>query len=125
MTPLEHWLDALAYTEFPDSLFKVGDTAGTRPYAAEIEEMLAPDHGIAASASLVAICRRCSSMRQSCLSRTSSGWRKFARGSGIRTSYPSCWFSNWKASAPAVNDRNAEPDLLARSDAQERGYWSA
>ena len=50
MTSLDDWLSELAYSDFPDDLFRVGASAGTRPYASEIEEMLAPDRGISASA---------------------------------------------------------------------------
>ncbi len=50
MTALDDWLADLAYTDFPDGLFRAGQRTGTRPYASEIEEMLAPDRGIGASA---------------------------------------------------------------------------
>ena len=50
MTTLDTWLSALAYTDFGDDLFRVGESAGVRPYAAEIDEMLAPNGRIGASA---------------------------------------------------------------------------
>jgi Eco57I restriction-modification methylase len=50
MMHFDEWLRELAYTDFPDELFRPGGRAGASPYAAEIEEMLSEDGGIAASA---------------------------------------------------------------------------
>lgn len=50
MTQLKTWLEQLAYTDFPDELIWAGTTIGSRPYASEIEDILAGDRGIAASA---------------------------------------------------------------------------
>ena len=46
----EKWLELLAYSEFEDQVFTPDKNPGTRPYAAEIEELLAPTGGIGASA---------------------------------------------------------------------------
>ena len=51
MTPLDRWLADLAYADFPVELFRSGEMPGTRPYAAEIEEMFeGGERGIGASA---------------------------------------------------------------------------
>src|SRR5947209_3728003 len=43
------WLHSLGYTEFTHDLVTSGRAAGTRPYASEIEDMLAPRGTISAS----------------------------------------------------------------------------
>jgi hypothetical protein len=50
MTNVDKWLNELAYTDFPQELLKASGSVGSRPYASEIEEMLAGDRGITASA---------------------------------------------------------------------------
>ena len=128
MTALEGWLADLAYTDFPDELFRSGQKAGTRPYAAEIEEMLAPDRGIGASAVFCV-----GEQPTVCFidATTLSQARKFR----VELIRQKVWNQNLASvvlvldpeglTAYAVNDRDAEPDLLARTDVGRRGRWSA
>ncbi|HTE98681.1 MAG TPA: hypothetical protein VK621_08605, partial [Bradyrhizobium sp.] len=119
MTALEDWLADLAYTDFPDELFRFGKSAGTRPYASEIEEMLTPERGIGASAVFCVdeqptICF---------IDGTALTQEREARVEQIRQKV---WnqnlasvvlvFDSTTLTAYAVNDRDAEPDVLVRSD---------
>ena len=128
MTALEDWLADLAYTDFPDELFRFGKSAGTRPYASEIEEMLTPERGIGASAVFCVdeqptICF---------IDGTALTQEREARVEQIRQKV---WnqnlasvvlvFDSTTLTAYAVNDRDAEPDVLVRSDIKRRGQWSA
>lgn len=128
MTSLEDWLSDLAYTDFPDELFRAGSTAGARPYASEIEEMLAPDRGISASAvfcvgDLPTVCF---------IDATMVAGDAEQRIEQIRQKV---WNQNLASvvlvvepqalAAYSVTDREAEPDTLPRSDVTRRGSWSA
>ncbi len=128
MTSLDDWLSELAYTDFPDGLFRRGSTAGARPYASEIEEMLAPDRGIGASAvfcvgELPTVCfidaatlagdaeQRIEQIRQKV-------WNQNL-ASVVLVVDPEA------LAAYSVTDREAEPDTLPRRDVVRRGSWSA
>lgn len=128
MTALDGWLSDLAYTDFPDELFRSGQRAGTRPYASEIEEMLAPDRGIGASAVFCVdeqptVCF---------IDPTTLTQPREYRIEQIRQRV---WNQNLASvvlvldpeglTAYAVNDRDAEPDVLDRNDVERRGHWSA
>jgi len=128
MTQFDSWLSELAYTEFPDELFKTGQRAGTRPYATEIEEMLAPNRGIAASAvfcvgELPTVCF----IDGSTLTQ--------AREHRVEQIRQRVWNQNLASVvlvldpdelvAYAVNSRDAEPDILPHAAADRQGDWSA
>ncbi|WP_414833020.1 HsdM family class I SAM-dependent methyltransferase [Afifella sp. YEN Y35] len=128
MTSLEDWLSELAYTDFSDELFRAGASAGTRPYASEIEEMLASDRGIGASAvfcvgELPTVCF---------IDAASLSGDTESRIEQIRQKV---WNQNLASvvlvvdptalTAYSVVDREAEPDTLPRSDVARRGSWSA
>jgi hypothetical protein len=127
-TPIDDWLSELAYTDFPDGLFRAGSTAGARPYASEIEEMLAPDRGIGASAvfcvgELPTVCfidaatltgdaeQRIEQIRQKV-------WNQNL-ASVVLVVDPTA------LAAYSVTDRKAEPDTLLRENVARRGSWSA
>jgi len=125
---LDDWLSDLAYTDFSDELFRAGSTAGARPYASEIEEMLAPDRGIGASAvfcvgELPTVCF----IDSATLTDDPEG-----RIEQIRQKV---WNQNLASvvlvvdpealTAYSVTDREAEPDMLPRADVARRGSWSA
>jgi hypothetical protein len=128
MTALENWLADLAYTDFPNELFRSGETAGTRPYASEIEEMLAADRGIGASA---VFCVH----EQPTICFIDATMLTKARESRVEQIRQKVWNQNLASvvlvldptslTAYAVNDRDAEPDVLVRSDIKRRGQWSA
>ena len=128
MSALDVWLSGLAYTDFGEDLFRVGEKTGVRPYAAEIDEMLAPNGGIGASAVFCVgdqptIC--------------------FLDGVGLKDDFEKrveqirqkIWNQNLASvvlvvddevlTAYSVNDREAEPDTLPRADISPRGAWSA
>lgn len=128
MTSLEDWLSELAYTDFPDELFRAGATAGARPYASEIEEMLAPDRGIGASAvfcvgELPTVCfidaatlpanaeQRIEQIRQKVWNQNLASVVLVVKPDAL--------------AAYSVTDRDAEPDTLPRVDVVRRGSWSA
>lgn len=128
MTSLDDWLFGLAYTDFSDDLFRTGSTVGTRPYASEIEEMLAPDRGIGASAvfcvgELPTVCF---------IDAATIAGNAEQRIEQIRQKI---WNQNLASvvivvdpnmlSAYSVTDRTAEPDTLPRSEVVRRGSWSA
>jgi hypothetical protein len=128
MTSFDDWLSELAYTEFPDELFRSGSTAGARPYASEIEEMLAPDRGIGASAvfcvgELPTVCfidaatlaggveQRIEQIRQRVWNQNLASVVLVVDSDAL--------------SAYSVNEREAEPDSLLRTNVARRGSWSA
>lgn len=128
MTVLDNWLSALSYTDFGEDLFRVGESPCIRPYAAEIDEMLAPSSGIGASAVFCVgdqptICF----LDGTCLEENAE-----KRVEQIRQKI---WNQNLASvvlvvdeeamTAYSVNDREAEPDTLLRGDAVARGVWSA
>jgi hypothetical protein len=128
MTALGNWLSGLAYTDFPDDLFQAGSTAGTRPYASEIEEMLSPERGIGASAvfcvgELPTVCF------VDAATLTGNAEQRIEQ---IRQKV---WNQNLVSvvlvvdadvlSAYSVTDREAEPYTLSRSEIARRGSWSA
>lgn len=128
MTALDRWLSELAYTDFGGDLFRVGESAGVRPYAAEIDEMLAPNGGIGASAVFCVgdqptICF---------LDGAGLGDDVEKRVEQIRQKI---WNQNLASvvlvvddevlAAYSVNDRKAEPDILPRTNVATRGAWSA
>lgn len=125
---LDDWLSKLAYTDFPEGLLRVGQTAGTRPYASEIEEMLAPAGSIGASAVFCVeeqptVCfveaytlsanpeQRLEQIRQRVWNQSLASVVLVLDADQI-TAY-------------AVNDRTAEPESLTRRAASQRGQWSA
>lgn len=128
MTSLDGWLSELAYTDFSSELFLAGSTAGARPYASEIEEMLAPERGIGASAvfcvgELPTVCfidaasligdteSRIEQIRQKVWNQNVASVVLVADAETL-TAY-------------SVTDRDAEPDMLPRSEVARRGCWSA
>ena len=128
MTPVDIWLNDLAYTHFPDELFKSGGKVGTRRYAAEIEEILAPDRGIGASAVFCV-------GEQPTICFIDSSTLAQAREHRIEQIRQRVWNQNLATvvlvldpeglTAYAVNNRGAEPDVLQKTDVEPRGYWSA
>lgn len=128
MTVLDSWLSDLAYTDFPDELFRSGQKAGTRPYASEIEEMLAPDRGIGASAVFCVD-------EQPTVCFIDATTLTQVREYRIEQIRRKVWNQNLASvvlvldpkglTAYAVNDRDAEPDVLDRGDVERRGHWSA
>ncbi len=128
MTALDSWLSDLAYTDFPDELFRSGQKAGTRPYASEIEEMLAPHRGISASAVFCVD-------EQPTVCFIDATTLTQAREYRIEQIRQKVWNQNLASvvlvldpkglTAYAVNDRDAEPDVLDRGDVERRGHWSA
>lgn len=128
MTGFNSWLETLAYTDFPDELFRAGVSAGARPYAAEIDEMLAPDRGIGASAVFCV-----EEQPTVCLiDSTTLGEDPDKRVEQIRQKV---WNQNLASvvlvlapnalAAYCVNNREAEPDTLLQSNVAARGAWSA
>lgn len=128
MTPIDQWLKDLAYLDFTDDLLRAGQSAGTRQYASEIEELLAPDRGIGASAVFCVgeqptVCF---------IDATTLAEPKEKRIEQIRQRV---WNQNLASvvlvldkeglTAYALNNRDAEPDSLSRSKASPRGNWSA
>ncbi|MCP3998141.1 MAG: N-6 DNA methylase [bacterium] len=128
MTPFNRWLGELAYTDFSDELFLAGANAGTRPYAAEIEEMLSPKRGIGASAIFCVgdqptVClidaatlvghrdRRVEKIRQTV-------WNQ-SLATVVIVIDPE------QLSAFSVNDRCAEPDILMQDQIRRHGRWTA
>ncbi len=128
MTALDGWLSDLAYTDFPNNSFRSGDKAGTRPYASEIEEMHAPERGIGASAVF------CVDEQPTVFFIDATALTQ-AREYRIEQIRQKVWNQNLASvvlvldpkglTAYAVNDRDAEPDVLDRSDVDRRGHWSA
>lgn len=128
MTPLDGWLTDLAYTDFPDELFRSGQTADTRQYASEIEEMLSPDRGIGASAVFCV-------GEQPTVCFIDAGMLAQPRDQRVAQICQRLWNQNLASvvivldpdglTAYAVNDRDAEPDTLSRAEADQRGSWSA
>jgi hypothetical protein len=128
MTALDEWLSDLAYTDFPEGLFRSGERTGTRPYASEIEEMLAPDRGIGASAVFCVD-------EQPTVCFIDASTLTQIRGYRVEQIRQKVWNQNLASvvlvldpkslTAYAVNDRKAEPDVLDRSDVARRGHWSA
>ena len=125
---LDDWLTELAYTDFPDELFRVGSTAGTRPYASEIEAMLDLERGIGASAvfcvdELPTVCfidaamlaenaeQRIERVRQKVWNQNLASVVLVLDPTGL--------------AAYSVTDREAAPDILLRTDVASRGSWSA
>lgn len=125
---LERWLGDLAYTDFPEDLLRSGDSAGVRPYASEIEDMLAADGDIAAAAVFCieeqpVICfleaekdpdgtaRRIEQIRQKV-------WNQNLVSVVLVV-------SDEILAAYAVNHRTAEPDFLQYEQVDRRGLWSA
>lgn len=128
MTSLEDWLSELAYTDFADELFRAGASVGARPYASEIEEMLAPDRGIGASAvfcvgELPTVCFiDAASLADDAEDRIEQIRQKVWNqnlASVVLVVDPAA------LTAYSVVDREAEPDALPRSDVARRGSWSA
>jgi hypothetical protein len=128
MTPLDKWLQGLAYTDFPEELLRTGTPAGSRPYAAEIEEILATDRGIGASAvfcvdNLPTIC---------IIDATAFADDLSSRIEQIRQRV---WNQNLAsvvlvidveaASAYSVLNRAAEPDVLPYAHVNRYKRWSA
>jgi hypothetical protein len=128
MTTLDDWLGELAYTDFPGELFRAGASAGVRPYASEIEEMLAVDRGIGASAVFCV-------GEQPAICFIDGATLGKGRDQRIETIRQKVWNQNLASvvlvleedelSAFSVNDREAEPDIIQRRDAKARGSWSA
>lgn len=128
MTALDAWLFDLAYTDFPDELFRSGQRTGTRPYASEIEEMLAPDRGIGASAVFCVD-------EQPTVCFIDATTLTQPREYRIEQIRQKVWNQNLASvvlvldpeglTAYAVNNRAAEPKVLGRSDVARRGHWSA
>lgn len=128
MTALETWLDELAYTDFPDELFVAGASIGTRAYAAEIEEMLAPDRGIGASA---VFCVE----EQPTVCFVDATTLGAAREERIEQIRQRVWnqnlvsvvlvLDNSTLSAYAVTNRDAEPEVLSAPKVGLSGRWSA
>lgn len=128
MTAIESWLSDLAYTDFPDELFRAGTTAGARPYASEIEEMLAPERGIGASAvfcvgEIPTVCF----IDADTLSDDVEGRVEQIRQKVWNQNLASVVLvvSAQSLAAYSVTDREAEPDTLPRADIARRGSWSA
>jgi hypothetical protein len=128
MTQLDKWIQGLAYTDFPEELIRADESVGSRPYASEIEEMLANDRGIAASAifcvdKLPTICvidastfaddraARIEQIRQRV-------WNQ-SLASVVLVIDPD------KASAYSVSNRTAEPDVLLYAETSRYKRWSA
>jgi hypothetical protein len=128
MTQLDKWFEALAYTDFPEELLRAGNPVGSRPYAVEIEEMLATDRGISASA--VFCVERLPTI---CVVDATA----FAndRSSRIEQIRQRVWNQNLAsvvlvidpeaASAYSVLNRTAKPDILPYSHASRHKRWSA
>jgi len=129
MIPLDKWLADLAYADFPAELFRSGEFPGTRPYAAEIEEMLdSGDRGIGASAvfcvgELPAVCFVDGSILPP------------DRAQRIEQIRQRVWNQNLASvvmvvdpdqlAAYSVNSRSAEPEVISRANVDRRGRWSA
>jgi len=128
MTTADDWFAELSYTEFPGELLLRGQSAGTRRYAAEIEEMLAPDGGIAASA---VFCVE----EQPTVCFIDASTLSQPREQRIEQIRQRVWNQNLASvvlvldphalAAYAVSDRNAVPDILVRGEVGRRGQWSA
>lgn len=128
MSLLDHWLSTLAYTDFPDELFRSGQSTGTRPYAFEIEEMLAPDRGICASAVFCVDEQPTVCFIDASTLSESPEYR-------VEQIRQKVWNQNLVSvvlvldsaglTAYSVNDRDAEPNTLDGKNADRQGYWSA
>ncbi|WP_186057090.1 HsdM family class I SAM-dependent methyltransferase [Burkholderia gladioli] len=128
MIEINNWLAELAYTDFPDELLLSGQSAGTRRYATEIEEMLAPDGGIGAAA---VFCVE----EQPTVCFIDATTLSQAREQRIEQIRQRVWNQNLASvvvvldphglAAYAVSDRDAAPDTMDRDDAVRRGNWSA
>ena len=128
MKHFQQWLGELGYTEFPDELLLANSDVGTRAYAAEIEEMFAPERGIHASAVF------CVSEHPTvCLiAGTSLSVDRERRIEQIRQKI---WNQNLatvvlvadsvRLLAFSVNDRDSAPDILEESHVERYGRWSA
>lgn len=128
MTGLERWLSELAYTDFSEDLFRAGDSAGVRPYAAEIDDMLAPGGAIGASAVFCvgeqpAICFIDAEQVEDGLEQRIEQIRQKVWNQNLASVV--LVVSDEALAAYAVNDREAEPDVLSRADVAARGFWSA
>ena len=128
MTHFDNWLAELAYTEFPDALFLVGEAAGTRSYAAEIEEMLSPARGIGASA---VFCVE----EQPTVCLIDAATILGNRDQRVEQIRQKVWNQNLatvvividpeQLTAFSVNSRDAFPDILTRDEVEKHGRWSA
>ncbi|ULJ74475.1 HsdM family class I SAM-dependent methyltransferase [Rhizobium gallicum] len=125
---LDDWLSSLAYTEFPDELFRAGQRAGARSYAAEIEEMLAPDRGIGAAAVFCV-------GDQPTICFVDATTLKGDSAHRVEQIRQKIWNQNLASvvlvldpaglTAFSVSDRDAEPDILSPAEVNKRGNWSA
>jgi len=125
---LERWLGDLAYTDFPEDLLRSGDSAGLRPYASEIEDMLAADGDIAAAA---VFCIG----EQPAICFLEAGQDADGTAHRIEQIRQKVWNQNLVSvvlvvsdemlAAYAVNHRTAEPDFLQHEQVVRRGLWSA
>lgn len=128
MKALDVWLNELAYTDFSDQLFRVGQTAGTRQYASEIDEMLAADRGIGASAVFCVD-------EQPVICFIDASTLAQPRERRVEQIRQRVWNQNLASvvlvidsdqlTAYAVSDRNAVPDTLVRDQVDRHGLWSA
>jgi hypothetical protein len=128
MMQLENWLHDLAYTDFPDELLRAGVSAGTRPYAAEIEEILSPDGSISASAVFCV-----DKLPTVCL--VDGAQFSQDRETRIEQIRQRVWNQNLvsvvlvvdqeRLSAYSVTNRPAAPDVMSKSDITRYGRWSA
>lgn len=128
MTALDSWLIKLAYTDFSEDLFRVGDSAGVRPYAAEIDEMLAPDGGIGASAVFCfgdqpTICFLDAQIIKGDVEKRVEQIRQRIWNQNLASIV--LVVDEEVLSAYSVNEREAEPDTLLRANVVARGAWSA
>ncbi len=128
MTRFNQWLGELAYTDFPEDLCLIGESAGTRPYAAEIEEMLNPGGSIGASAIFCV-----GDQPTACfIDAATLDGRRDQRVEKIRQTV---WNQSLasvvividpeRLSAFSVNDRCADVELLTQDEVKQHGRWSA
>ena len=125
---VEDWLDRLSYTEFPNELFRPGVGAGTRAYASEIEEMLDPEGPIGASAvfcveDFPTVCVVDASILPADRDQRVEEIRQRVWNQSLASVVLVLDYSD--LSAYSVSSREAEPEVLARSDADPNGPWSA
>jgi hypothetical protein len=128
MTPFEAGLESFAYTEFPRDLFLNGKVVGARPYASEIEDILASDRGIGAAAVFCV-----DELPTVCL--VDGGTLGTTRDRRIAEIRQRLWNQNLASvvliidpdsvAAYSVSDRDAAPEVVARSQASGRSHWSA
>jgi hypothetical protein len=128
MTPVDRWLQDLAYLDFPDELLRAGQSAGTRQYAAEIEELLAPDRGIGAAAVFCVGEQPTVCFIDASTLVAPREWR-------VEQIRQRVWNQNLASvvlvldretlTAYSLNDRDAEPDTLTHSEINRSGNWSA